>query len=224
MGTKLNGNASKELLAKVRSGLIKGLDDEALSSTYGLPIEDVEQLKEKLIQHDADLVKTRPVEQTYVRYVIEQRQGLDKLDKVLENVVPNSPTYVAAIRARSEIIRDILKTGVELGVVERSHTGTGFVPGEAFRSMGRQELHQYIINEINIFNDHLMRFGDQKLLDLTPGPIYRSLPAERVINDKVKPHTRSPVHGGRSRTRGREISGGTVPPENSSGNNDGAPA
>ena len=195
MSLKLKAEELREAFAKLRGCLIEGLDDNQIAERLKLSWAEVQELKHRFDDNEAEALRTRSTEHTYVRYVIEQRRCLADLDKVIADYQQqkNVAAYVGAIRAKSDILERVLKTGQDLGLIERFTKGEGYVAGEAIKNMNNIQFQQFILNVIGDLDQLRLRYGDQPLGALEPGPLHRPL----VARTPVKGHSRSAVYGGR---------------------------
>lgn len=201
MVLNLKGDELRAALSKLRVCLTQGRDDEAVGKELGLAWDEVLELKRRFYDHEAELLRGRSTEHTYVRFAVEQRQCLTDLDNVIAEYKEkkNAAAMVAAIRAKSDILERVLKMGLDLGLVDRNTNGKGYAAGEAIKQMANTELRQYIVAEINVFNQMMVRYGDQGMLQIAAGPVYRTAQTKKF---PVKGHVRSKVYGGRRVVKG----------------------
>lgn len=195
MAEKPNG-ADLERLKTLRSALLRNVSDDDIKSLLAVGDSELEKLKEELLEHDALKVRSRSAEQTYVRYVLEQRQCINALERLASSERCSSAASVAAIRAKSDIIKGILQTGMEMGMIER--TGDKLAPGRAVKELTTPALQAYIIQEINLFGDYVAKFGDQKFGEIETGPIHYDLSTEKEVpQERVKHQSKPMVFRGR---------------------------
>lgn len=212
MGLNLRGDELRAAFARLRGCLAEGLDDDAIGERFGLGWQDIEELKRRFLDQEAETLRTRSTEHTYAIYVTEQRQCLGDLDDLIneyrggeedgdskKDSKKNASAVIGAVRARSDIIDRIMKMGQEVGLIERKSDGKSLAAGAAITQMTNVQIRQYIITEMGHFNDLMARFGDKSIEVMDPGPLHRSLP---VPKEKVKGHARSSVFKGRRAVRG----------------------
>jgi len=192
----------RNAFARLRGYLQEGKDDEGLCEAFGRPYEEIQILKSCFFESEKELLRKRSTEETYAVYIIEQRRCMNDLERVIEDYdkQKNVQAYVGAIKAKSEILDKIIKTGQDFGLIERAEEGRGFVAGQALIQMTHVEQKQYIIGELKALNDYMLRYGDQNILALDPGPLHLPLPAEQ---EKTKAHSRTSVYGGRRVVHGK---------------------
>lgn len=196
MALKLRGDELRTAFAKLRGCLTEGLDEGETTQRLGLPWEEMLELKRRFYDNEAEILRNRSTEHSFVRYVVEQRQCLHDLESVISDyqTQKNVAAYVGAVRAKSDIMDRILKTGVDLGLIDRVQEGKGYAAGEAIKGMPNVELRQYIVAEMRVFNEWMLRFGDQGIVDVSTGPLHRPQQKEKT---PVRGHARTKVHGGR---------------------------
>ena len=202
MALNLKGEELRAAYSKLRICLVEGNEDDAkIGAELGLTWDEVLELKRSFYDHEAEILRARSTEQTYVRFAIEQRQCMNDLDEVIIECKgnKNANVRVSANKAKSDISERMLKMGLELGVVNRISDSKGYAAGEAIKQMANPELRRYIIGEINVCNQYIARFGDSDMLSVEDGPIYRTTTRQK---HPVKAHGRSKVYGGRRVVKG----------------------
>jgi hypothetical protein len=202
MALKLKGDELRAAFARLRICLIEENDEHEIANKLGLTWAEVDALKKKFYDHEASIVRGESTEHTYVRYLIDQRACIADLDKIISDYEKqkNVSAIVSAVRVKSEILDRMIKLGQDFGLVERKAEGKSLAAGDAIRNMGASEIKQYIIKEIKVFNNMMLKFGDQDLMSMDPGPLY--IPAQ-TEKKPVKGHARSKVSGGRRAVRGK---------------------
>ena len=220
MALKLAPKELRIAFAKLRVCLVEGLEPDEMCERLGLQWGDVEELRRRYLDHEADIVRHKPTEHTYVEYCLEMRKCIQDLERVtleyeggVEDAeggkdvkgkpkTVNVSGYVGAVRARADIIDRIIKQGQEFGFIERKAESKGYAAGQAIKDLSNADFRQYIFNEINVFNTMQMKFGDRSIMDVEPGPLYAPTANRKFPVHKIKGHARSKVFGGRQLTRG----------------------
>lgn len=199
MALNLRGEDLRAAFAKLRAAIVEGLDHNQVCERLGLSWGDVDELKRKFYDEEAELVRHKPTEHAYVEYCLEMRRCMEDLDRVIEDYEKqkNVSGYVGAVRARADIVDRMLKTGQELGLVERMASEKGYAAGQAIKDMGNKEFRQFIHNEMHVFNQILVKYGDRPMLEIDPGALYAPAPSAKFPVQKTKGHARSKVFAGR---------------------------
>lgn len=200
MSLQLKGDSLRTALGKLRTCLVENKKDSEICEELGLRWEELLELKRKFYDAEAEILRGRSTEHTYVRYVLEQRRCMTDLDVAITKDNKGNSSYVSAVRAKSEILDKILKTGVELGLIQRLADGGGYAAGEAIKSMNNKEFRGYIIQEIQVLNQVMVKFGDTSIMDVEVGPLYET---KKQPKTPVKGHSRSKTFGGRRVVKGK---------------------
>lgn len=198
---QLKGDALRTALGKLRVCLVEKKKDADICDTLGLKWEELLELKRRFYDAEAEILRGRSTEHTYVRYVLEQRQCMTDLDVVITKDNKGNSSYVSAVRAKSDILDRILKTGVELGLIQRLADGAGYAAGEAIKSMNNRDFRVYITQEIQVLNQMMVKFGDTSIMDVGVGPLYSP---KKQPKTPVKGHSRSKTFGGRRLVKGKD--------------------
>lgn len=214
MAINLKGSDLRMAFAKMRGCLVEGLTEDQMCERFGLSWDDVDEIRRQCLDEEAEVIRHRSTEHTYVQYCLEMRRCIDDLEKVGIDYIDSKDSedgttakvnvsgYVGAVRARADIIDRIIKTGQDFGLIERKNDGKGFAAGEAIKEMSNPEFKKYILQEINIFNTMQLKFGDKSFTELDPGPLYQATISQKFPVRKVQGHTRGKVFGGRRVVKG----------------------
>jgi hypothetical protein len=201
MALDLKGEELRVAFAKMRALLAEGYDHNQIGEELGLSWHDVDELRRKLLDEEATLVRKRPTEHTYVEFCMEIRRCMGDLDRVIDafNKDKNVSAYVGAVRAKADLLERMIKVGQDFGLIERLSEAKGFAAGEAIKQMSNPQFRQFIVQEVHVFNQLLVKFGDKPIAEMDPGPLYRSLSTTKhpVPKEKVQGHARGKVHAGR---------------------------
>jgi len=199
MAAKLTGKDLRMALARLRGAMVEGLNDDEIAERVGIAWEEVAELKRKLLDAEAEAARAEPTEHTYARYVLDQRQCIKELDTIIDDYEKekNVSAIVGAVRAKSDILDRVLKSGQELGLVRKRAAAGGLAAGEAVKKLNSSQFRQYIVNEMKVFQTLVVRHGDGSLLDLDPGPLHVPEKVAKQPVARARPHARTKVYGGR---------------------------
>lgn len=197
-------------LLKLRDCLAKGMYDDEIQEEICYAPDVIKELREELSARESSAIRQRPTEEIYALYIYEQRRCIADLNEVVDDFKTyfgekldekgdrqknrNINGYVGAVKTRSEILDKILKTGQDLGIIERDSASKGLFAGQAIINMTNIELKQYVIGEMQALHRMMADFGDQDITAIEVGPIHKQIGPPK---DPVKAHARTAVHGGR---------------------------
>lgn len=197
MALQLKGNDLREAFARLRMCIVEGKDDYEIAKDINLSWDEVVDLRKQFYDNESSLARNESTEHTFVKYAMAQEACIKDLEKIIEEYgenKKNSTSVVSAIRAKSEILDKILKTGQELGLVEGKRKDTGSATIDAIKKMSDTEIKKFIYQEIQVFNNTILQFGEQDILDMDPGPLYKQAIVEKT---PIKSHKRNKVNKGR---------------------------
>jgi len=202
MALKFSEQEIRDSFAKIRVAIVDGVDDIELSERLGISTSDTQELKRKFLEHEASLVRSKSTEIDYVEYCLEMQRSMADLDRLISSnkkIGSAISTVVSAVRARADIVDRMMKTGIDLGLIVRQGKNGTAEGGEAIKGLTNPEIRKYIFQEIQVFNNTMIRYGDRNITDLDIGPMYSLPPPQPVPRTPVKtsPHSRSPVSKGR---------------------------
>jgi len=208
MSLVLRGKELRSAFAKLKALITEGYSDEEIASEQlGISFEEFEDLKQKYLDHEVDIALKKPSEHTYVEYVLEQQRCISDLDNLIKSFglvedeidddldesyshrkqpkARNIAGYVGAVRAKSDIIDKIVKTGQEFGLIEQKDKAKAN-PGDVIFNMSKVEIIQYLTSEMKCFSETMMRYGDRDITTLDVGPIHQPIPKVPMLKDKQK--------------------------------------
>lgn len=156
---------------------MEGLDDEAIRIDMGLIPSDFENLKKQLLFLEAESLKNKPTEQTYIEYLIQQQVNLKDLTEMIKQWKADPKAYTAlvgAIRARSEILDKTINRGQEFGLIAKEpkkhqHTVSG---GVVFAQMSTKELQSAVIREMKQLQKITKMYSEEDIALVKTGEMY----------------------------------------------------
>jgi len=209
MALKLNKAELQVALEKLFSLLGEGMADEDARHAMGLNQTDFAELREKMFKHKAQELKDRPTEHAYVEYLIAQRANLADLTHMIENFKSTKQynAMVGAVRARSDILNNLIAKGQEFGLLEKRPEEKRIIAGVMIAQLSNKQLTSLVTRELGQLNKLVEKFGDgEDILDVDAGSVYKTPPGTRVkhlappAGGAVKPVTkRAKVNKGRGR-------------------------
>ena len=180
--------------------LKRGHEDEEIMADIGLDEVSYNELRNMAVMVAADEYRGRNVEETFVEYLVAQRQCLTDLSKLSTALmgtdkdgntkVVQAAAYVSAVRARSEIHDKVLKFGQDLGMVKANADGS-IAPGLNVGELSSKELKALVTREVAQLDKLTAMFGDGNIKDVELGDLYAG------GGNEIKKHARNPVNRGR---------------------------
>lgn len=190
MAMKLTKEQMREAIIRVYGSLCSGEDESDILEEMGLSAEDYENIKEKMLEVKAQELKTKPVEYTYVQYIIEQMKNLRTLDDfIAKNNTDKKSTQslVGAVRARSEILDRVIARGQEFGIIKKAPNRSEVVAGVLIAEMSNIQLKKEITSSLGSLNLLLKKYGDNSIINVTPGDLYRGKELPEAVLKKEEP-------------------------------------
>lgn len=132
----------RRYIAKIRMLMADGRPDWEIAEELGLEWHDYNDLKKEMYRWETADLYDRPVEQQFIDYMIRQEAIIQELDE-LAKTVP-APQQLGAVKAKSEILDKIIKTGQSMGVLEKAPERRQVVAGVLVANMTNDELRKSI--------------------------------------------------------------------------------
>ena len=201
------------LMSQLMAAIEDGKSDADVMIELGLDVDKYREIKKRAMRREGQYLKAKTKEELYAEYVLNQSSCVKDLTNLSKDFKKskNYSAMVSAVRARSEIYDKIIKTGQDFGIIEKKAERTEHLIGVMIGKLSDDELRQTIVGELSNLQNMMGRFGEQDIIDVEPGPIYRSLPQPKISKkDENKSNKRSnkakanKVHRGRK----RKIKGG----------------
>jgi hypothetical protein len=188
---KLTKEQMKEAVMRIYGMLCVGDEEADILDEMGISAEQYENLKDKLFESKAQEFKTKPIEYTYIQYIIDQTHNLSILDEFIKSNKDgkgkSAQSIVGAIRARSEILDKIIARGQEFGIIKKVANRSEVVAGVLIAELSNTQLKKEITTSLDSLNLLLKKYGDKDIIDVSPGSIRsgRELP-EAVLKTEEK--------------------------------------
>jgi hypothetical protein len=186
---KLTKEQMKEAVMRIYGMLCDGDDEADILDEMGISAEQYENMKDKLFETKAQEFRTKPIEYTYVQYIIDQTHNLSVLDDFIKSNKNekgrSAQSIVGAIRARSEIMDKIIARGQEFGIIKKVANRSEVVAGVLIAELSNTQLKKEITTSLDSLNLLLKKYGDKDIIDVSPGTIRsgKELP-EAVLQTK----------------------------------------
>lgn len=149
-------------LAEMKLHIMAGLDDQEIQQMIGVSsVARYNELKKELYRQEQASLNQKSTEDVYLEYSWAQQQVIRELDDALANIPENQPNaVVGALRAKSEIIDKILKTGQDMGIINKEPERKTVLHGHVVANMSMADLRKAIVGETNQLAGALARYGE----------------------------------------------------------------
>jgi hypothetical protein len=172
---KLTKEQMKEAVMRIYGMLCDGDDEADILDEMGISAEQYENMKDKLFETKAQEFRTKPIEYTYVQYIIDQTHNLSVLDDFIKSNKNekgrSAQSIVGAIRARSEIMDKIIARGQEFGIIKKVANRSEVVAGVLIAELSNTQLKKEITTSLDSLNLLLKKYGDRDIIDVSPGAL-----------------------------------------------------
>jgi hypothetical protein len=172
---KLTKEQMKEAVMRIYGMLCEGDDEADILDEMGISAEQYENMKDKLFETKAQEFKTKPIEYTYVQYIIDQTYNLSVLDDFIKSNKNekgrSAQGIVGAIRAKSEIMDKIIARGQEFGIIKKVANRSEVVAGVLIAELSNTQLKKEITTSLDSLNLLLKKYGDRDIIDVSPGTL-----------------------------------------------------
>ena len=159
---------------------MKGDTDEQIRETLVMPdgrdvgVGKYNELKKELYRQEEASLQSKTTEDVYLEYKWAQEKCLEDLDNAIVAIPENQPNaVVGAIKAKSEILDKILKTGQDIGVIAKTPERKVIIHGHIVAQMSNKELRQTIAQETRMLASAVDKYGD---VDMMGNPIDSKAP------------------------------------------------
>ncbi len=187
------GWSKKDTEEKVGDYLVAraaGDDDDTIRARMSLPHGKFRQVKREALSQKRAHLRGQTTEDVYLEYKMDQ----ERLAGFLERMIPEfkkadqSAPQVAAIKAIADINDRVIKTGQEMGILERASEpgqGTG---GNLFADLSTAALRKVITSLAGEYASLEEKYGSKNIIEAEYGEIYQDARKELAVVGK---HNRS---------------------------------
>lgn len=143
-----------------------GHSDGEIAEGMSLSAAAYNELKRELFRQETAAIYAQSTEEVFLEYAWKQNQCVTDLD-VMINGFKTTKQYnalVGAVRAKSDIIDKIVKTGQDMGVLERAPERKMILHGVAVANLDNNGLRKLIAQELSGLSAVMSRFGDQNIM------------------------------------------------------------
>lgn len=168
-------------LAELRTYLAQDMTDFEIAEAMEIGAAIYNQLKREFYRQETLELNGKPIEQTYIDYVAQQRRNIKDLDQLIERAKTTTQfnALVGAIKARSDIQDKIIRVGQETGILDKAPEKKVILHGVAVANMDNNSLRRMIVDEMRAFGSAVGKYGftDMDGRPLGSGEAMPELPA-----------------------------------------------
>ncbi len=121
LARRLSASQLRALMVAVRIKMGMGVTD--LKAARDLKVSEANylDLKRRVLADDTVVLGQRPLAELYLEYTYRQEANLSALDDVIRDLPANqSNALVGAVRTRSDILGLVIKTGQDMGLIDKA--------------------------------------------------------------------------------------------------------
>jgi len=159
-----------EAATTVFSKMSEGKSDREIADEMGISSEELIQVKAKMFDLKADELRRKPIEHTYVEYMLSQLGNVSDLTEMIDTfrTTKQFNAMVGAVRARAEIYDKLMQKGQECGLIKKVADKKEIVGGIIVTDLSNDDLRKAIVGELAGLKKLADKFGDSSFLALEP--------------------------------------------------------
>ncbi|KKN42113.1 hypothetical protein LCGC14_0716450 [marine sediment metagenome] len=192
----------KETEEKVSHYLVRtaaGDSDEDIRDELSITRPKLQQVKKEATSREVQVLRDQKPEEMFVSYRRDQMRLVKRLEDIAKTSKEgNQPApQVAAVRAISDLYDRVIKTGQDMGVVEKVPDRSQVAGAFIFSDMSDAGLRKFvagIAGQAAMLQD---RYGSQNITEIEPGVTHYDLPSEGASVNKHNRTKTARVMGGR---------------------------
>ncbi len=196
------GRSEKQTEEWVSDYLVRhaaGDDDEAIRASTGLSHAQFRQLKREVTARDVHGLHDQKTADIFVEYRRKQYRLARRLEVMADGFRDGGQAspQVAAINAISNLYDRVIRTGQEMGVIEKAPERSQVSGAFMFSDMSNAALRKFVTGIAVQSEELLGRYGTQNIVDAEFGQVYYALPEDDGAGDKHNRAVTARVSGGR---------------------------
>lgn len=168
--------------------LSEGMTDDEIAASLGMEKAEFWEWKKRALKDEAEALRLKPVEEVYAEYLAAQRGIMEELGRVARKFdrAKHYTATVAALKAKSEILDRVIKTGQDFGILEKRAERKEVVAGVLVAKMDEEQLRGAIAGELARMGALLGEYGGRSMAEVETGELHRALPGESVLDGVLK--------------------------------------
>lgn len=153
----------KAIFDRVLDLLSQGEKDEDIAAELNLEDDEFADLKGKVLQEHGEALRRKTPERIYAEYVIDSRGTLRMVNEAIVEMQTSlqsdpkaagrvGPALASLIRARHDVIGDLIKMGQTLGIVDKQDTEGQKIGGIIIAGVSESQMRDFIQTELRKFS------------------------------------------------------------------------
>ena len=153
-------------LAQIKADVALGKPDLQIADELGVSANAYNHLKKELQRQETAALYNQSTEDVYLEYVWRQNKCVEDLQDMINDFQATKQynAIVGAVRAKSDIIDRILKTGQDMGILEKAPERKMILHGVAIANMDNSNLRKLIAEELEGLAAIVSKYGDRNLM------------------------------------------------------------
>jgi hypothetical protein len=173
----------------MRDELNARIHKESQDKRDELTVGQYNELKHELYRQGGADIEAKTTAEVFLEYQWAQQRVLEQLDDLIDKSGEQVNAKLGALRQKSEIIDKVLKTGQDMGLIEKAPAKSIHLHAHAIAKMGDTDLRNLIAQEMSGFHDVMKRFG---ATDMDGKPVTDDVEPQRALpgpqfTDDMKP-------------------------------------
>lgn len=154
---------------KIHIGLQRS--DAEIEQIEGWTEGTARSLRRRVLQAEADSVANSTTEEIYAEYRLHAASAVEQLNTTItkhSSASNNAMAIVQAVRAKMDIIKEVIKTGQEFGLVDKKAEIKGLLVAGVDLSKASPNERQQLIDGEMLRIQNLLTKASKPILDVTP--------------------------------------------------------
>lgn len=161
---RFKADVTRAKLAELKLWIMDGLTDLEIQEKMGETVTVFNELKRELYRQETARMLSKTTEDVYLEYQWAQAKCLADLEGMITSIQGETDSkqqnaLVGAIKAKSDIIDKVLKTGQDMGVINREPERKINIHGHAVINMTNTDLRKAITQEMQGLSKVIDKYG-----------------------------------------------------------------
>ena len=168
--------------------LSNGMTDRDMAGELSITLGDLRNLKRELLADELEEIANDSPAEVWAKYRLRMEGCVSDLDEIIEqstdaNVRGGFTAAVGAVKAKAQILDNVLKKGQELGVLHREPKKSIVVGGIAVTSVALEDLRELVATRRASVTGTVTKYAPTALVDYgseEDGDIYAEPELEKI--------------------------------------------